>query len=335
MKFLGKPFFHSYGYGADQPVSKVEEKIPRPVALTMPPEKIKEVLNQISRRQASAERRSRDSQRRSTHNKLKSSTSQSKRQSLKPSDQISKSSTLGLQNIGTLREEKRLSQQPQSRLPSLPKKVVVTRTISEEKNRINSSYLQRERFKRYLDSTKKVSWEVIEKLNKEELKGYTKEEFDPRSLLTPQTDEDRQILKNLGVVGIANSLPMPTIPAERFIGTGLAHGNYRGRSKSPMPANLKPLSELKKEMNQKKSSEKKANLSPIVPEGLPKSAGHSKHQSLFTAQRTIAKTLPSDNSVSKKRGSSNDKSRGKHLNIDSQLKRNDQLMEMLKKLERK
>ena len=55
----------------------------------------------------------------------------------------------------------------------------------------DSSYLVRERARLAMDTNKKFTWEHLEKMNVNELKGLTSINFDPSSLIGFEDDEDR------------------------------------------------------------------------------------------------------------------------------------------------
>jgi hypothetical protein len=64
---------------------------------------------------------------------------------------------------------------------------------SQEPNR--DGYLQRERARKMMDNSKKITWEALEKLGDAELRGLTNIEFDPGELIGPQSEHDKKTIE--------------------------------------------------------------------------------------------------------------------------------------------
>jgi hypothetical protein len=326
MHFLGKPFFHSYGYGANQPVAEKNERKIQQSALTMHPEKLREGLVKIDKSKVSVDKKQKH------HMSMEFQQAfLKKKPSLKGQKKHFSNSFAQVSGDPDSDEKDHFqTQQPHGRLPSMPKKLKVFRLPSEEKKAFANSYLQRGRLKRYLGSEKKMTWEAIERLNRDEIKGMLRDEFDPRSLLAPETKEDREYLKTLGIVGVANMLPMPkstehagTLPPPSLIGKSEA----KLKNRSPVPGPLKHRPDLA-QINQNFRAElPESNYTASIQPLQPKSAGISNVTTVYSRYITGVKKIE----VSKhKRGFSYDDPKARIL-AENQIKRNDQLQGMFKK----
>lgn len=68
---------------------------------------------------------------------------------------------------------------------------------SEKNSREGNGYMQRERLRRFIDQSKKVTWETIEKLNEKELKGLTNQNVDLKAFLEKPTEEEARYFSSL------------------------------------------------------------------------------------------------------------------------------------------
>lgn len=332
MKFMGKPFFHGYGYGAKVAVNKEEIKISQmPPTLIMQSSLMKESFLQKTKKKSTKDK---------SANKVQPSPEfiekLLKEYPNKYSFQTGGAATIdkqrnSLQVPSSSKEyggsfSRVPSPQPVSRLPSLGKKMA-TRVTSEDKKIFSSSYLQRERFKRYLDSSQKVTWETMERLNKEDLKELIKTEFDPSSLLNPQSEEDKRYLIQIGV-----NQPPKSQPKTNFLKVA-DQIQAKSRSRSPAGPNInRPLSELAP--HKKNSSKKKLDKSGT---SIPKSPQHTipgttAVSRVVTTSNQLNAQKPSQNpkSKSKTKGVSKERLRARELSIENQAKRHQNLIAMLK-----
>lgn len=77
------------------------------------------------------------------------------------------------------------------------------------------SYVVRERARHIQDNNKKFTWESLEKMNINELKGITQVNFDPATLIGNEDEEDRLYMQEYMKVSKSNRNPTKQIHDRR------------------------------------------------------------------------------------------------------------------------
>lgn len=336
MTFLGKPFFHSYGYGAKQPVGKDDAKnMQMNPTLVMQSLTLKDKFLQKTKKKGARDgSRDKSANKNPVNNEFitkllnefppkKSYLGDVKSSKTKQRNSVGKSLPIQYE-YGVLSRQP--SPTPHSRLPLLGNKAF-SRVTSEEKKNMATSYLKRERLKRYLDSSNKMTWETMERLNKEDLKELTKADFDPSSLFHPQTEDERKYLIQLGVLSSKDIRPdrMNLLQVTEPISTA--------SSKSPamIHAINQAFSDGKKEKrSDSKKSFHKADTSPVKRSLQPVLPVTNTVFRESSAQKARGGSSQNMTSKSKAKGVSNERQRARQLSVESQAKRHQQLIHMLK-----
>ena len=325
MRYIGKPFFHSYGYGVKQPVNKEEIKHSQNANLLMNSALLKETFLQKTKKKSTKESSMEKAGQKQASNQFISKLLNEfpTKQSFLHSEKIIQRGSLHVpadkfQEYGTIGRNP--SPQPYPRLPSLGKKTL-PRGISEDKKGGVNSYLQRERFKRYLDSSNKMTWESMERLNKDDLKELTKAEFDPNIFLDPQTEEDKKYLEQLGVI------TTPQKPEKtNFLQVAEIQG--RPRSRSPRVDHInRPLTELNED--KKRTAMRHIPMTPTTKSPLHGTLPTTNAASRVTTTHQGFAGRVAQNSRSKSRNK-NERQRARELSVENQAKRHQQLIQMLK-----
>ena len=200
MKQMNKPFFNALHYPALMPHMKEEKPLPLPKFPNLNVNQ--QVFNRLYDR-ALAENQTKQIIHNLTTNPVKNMIVINKNTGMVEMeeggftrlDDITKRESAPRSALGKLRE---------TRPPANDLRIGLRNGLESAANRRQGgpvSYAMLEKNKgNQVDARKKVTWENLEKMNVSELKGYSKEAFDPASLIGNEDEEDKVYMQELATV---------------------------------------------------------------------------------------------------------------------------------------
>lgn len=335
MRFLGKQFFNNHAYGSQTTNIDKDGKVIYQSNMGMNPDTMREVLTQVSRRKAStsrksSQRKSQDQKRLSIDQNKKSGRSSLGRSTIKPSINLYSSK---LDDNSPEKEynfaERQKSQQPPDRVSSIPKKIRVSRIGSEERKVGVGSFLEREKLKLIGGSNQKMSHEILERIEKEKLRGTFNSNLNNHNAQASQSEQRKLHPNSTSAMDLARNLKAPSSGINSFLTPFGGKPQPHIRSRSPIASAFNSMADNHPVKPNFKTSIGDSILTTNHQQLLAKSSGninnpHGLSNNHLSGNKSI------ENSHNK-RGMSSDKRKSKILTIDSQVKRNDQLMSMLNK----